>query len=81
MVVDYPQYQGPPDEWYLHHTYVDPDQVEIVEDNVFVNEGNAPLNDLGAKTPQTLQLIDQLSPWLPNTRSLKDRNCTILLRK
>lgn len=63
------------DEWYLHHTYgVDPDQVEIVEDNVFVNEGNAPLNDLERQNyRKLLQLIDpNYRHGYRTPRSLKD---------
>lgn len=34
------------DEWYLHYTYgVDPRQVEMFKDNVFVNEGNVAMDD------------------------------------
>ena len=35
------------DESCLHYSYgVDPERVEMIEDNVFVNEGNTPLDDL-----------------------------------
>lgn len=34
------------DEWYLYYSYgIDPERVEIIEDNVYENEGNMPLND------------------------------------
>jgi len=34
------------DEWYFYYKYgIDPEQVEIIEDNVYTNESNTPLDD------------------------------------
>ncbi|MGB4614517.1 MAG: CotH kinase family protein [Limnochordia bacterium] len=48
------------DEWYLHYSYgVDPEHVEMIEDNVFQNEGNMPLDDPTRRSYRLLlSLID-----------------------
>lgn len=48
------------DEWYFYYKYgVDPEQIEIVEDNAYVNEGNTSLADPERQNYRSiLQLID-----------------------